>query len=198
MALTSSIQPLIDYFQARLPLSEYDQSLLGKVLKAKRFLKGDHLLMAGDTALAFWFCTKGWIRMYYSKGGNDRTTYFYTQGEFVSAYDSFIHQRPALMYFQALTDVEVLEISSGAAEQLLSGSKTFEALARIGMEEEMVVNQHIIASLLTQTPEERYMALLEDQPSIFQTIPQHYIASFLGVQPESLSRIKRRAQQRRT
>ncbi|HAA21177.1 MAG TPA: hypothetical protein DCP28_21340 [Cytophagales bacterium] len=136
--------------------------------------------------------------MYYSKGGNDRTTYFYTQGEFVSAYDSFIHQRPALMYFQALTDVEVLEISSGAAEQLLSGSKTFEALARIGMEEEMVVNQHIIASLLTQTPEERYMALLEDQPSIFQTIPQHYIASFLGVQPESLSRIKRRAQQRRT
>jgi len=198
MIQPTDIQPLLSYFEARLPLSEQDMQLLSQVVKPKLFSKGEHLLMAGEVSRAFWFCTHGWIRMYYSKEGNDRTTYFYTQSQFVSAYDSFIHQRPALMYFQALTDVEVLEISSAAAEQLLTQSVTFEALARIGMEEEMVVNQQIIASLLTLTPEERYLALLVEQPTIFQAIPQHYIASFLGVQPESLSRIKRRAQKRKS
>ncbi|MEL6534852.1 MAG: Crp/Fnr family transcriptional regulator [Bacteroidota bacterium] len=192
------IAPLITYFKARLPLSTEEESLLFQTIKTKNFSKGEHLLMAGDVSHAFWFCTAGWIRMYYSKEGNDATTYFYSENQFVSAYDSFVHQKPAQMYFQALTEVEVLEITTHAAEQLLAGSKTFEVLARIGMEEEMMVNQQIIASLLTLTPEERYNILLEERPGIFQSIPQHYIASYIGVKPESLSRIKKRAQTRRS
>ena len=78
------------------------------------------------------------------------------------------------------------------AMQLLRYSPKFELLARVAMEDELITYQKIIASFLTQNPEERYFNLLENNSSYFQRIPQHYIASFIGVQPESLSRIKKR------
>ncbi|MEL6652342.1 MAG: Crp/Fnr family transcriptional regulator, partial [Bacteroidota bacterium] len=80
----------------------------------------------------------------------------------------------------------------------LKSSPKFEFLARLAMETELIAQQRIIANLLRLKPEERFYELMERQPEIFQRVPQRYIASYIGVKPESLSRIKKRHQLRKS
>lgn len=75
---------------------------------------------------------------------------------------------------------------------MLQKDSKFEAIGRIATENELIASQKIIASFVTQTAEERYLELLESNSELFQNVPQQYIASFLGVSPETLSRIKSR------
>ena len=117
------------------------------------------------------------------------------QFNFISAYASFMKQTPCPFSLQATEPTEVAVIGLEASGKLLNYSPRFEKLARIAMEEEMISHQEIIASLLTLRPEERYAELLQNNPEIFQRVSQIQIASFIGVQPESLSRIKKRHQQ---
>ncbi|MQN89387.1 hypothetical protein F7D34_06070 [Prevotella copri] len=77
-------------------------------------------------------------------------------------------------------------------ETLLQKDSKFEAIGRIATENELIASQKIIASFVTKTAEERYLELLESNSELFQNVPQQYIASFLGVSPETLSRIKKR------
>lgn len=192
------IQALIEYFKVRQPLSEKEEAFIQSLLPVRNVPKGEYLLKEGDVSKAFWFNLSGIVRMYYTREGQARTTYFYEENTFISAYKSFTRQTPAQMNFQVLEDTLLAEIRVDMVPIILKFSSTFEALARIAMEEEMVVNQEIIASLLTKTPEERYAKLLAEKPALFQRISQHYIASYIGVAPESLSRLKKRVHNRKS
>lgn len=182
----------IKYLQQHVPLNEQDIDFLYKVLSVKSFKKGTILLSEGQISTAFYFNLTGFVRLFYLKNGEERTAFFYPQNTFISAYESFVHQTPSRLNLQATEQTTLVEISVTAATQLLQYSPKFEALARIAMEDELITHQKIIATLLTLTPEERYYNLLDENPLIFQKVPQHYIASYIGVKPESLSRIKKR------
>jgi len=82
-------------------------------------------------------------------------------------------------------------------EKMLKFSPTLEIIARIAVEDELITSQRMIASFVTKSPEERYIELLENNNILFQRAPQQYIASFLGVSPETLSRIKKRVFEKR-
>ena len=187
---------MIDQFITQLNqwvvLDASDEYYIRQNLKIRHFKKKELILREGQISKAFYFNLKGVVRLFYLKGVEERTCYFYPVGTFISAYESFTRAVPSKMNLQAMTDCALVEITVETAAKLLAFSPKFEALARIGMEQELIVQQEIIASLLMRTPEERYAYMLEEHADLFQDIPQHYIASYIGVQPESLSRIKKR------
>ena len=170
--------------------------MLRDLVPIHTYPKGDFLIRAGDISKSFFFNASGFVRLFYLLNGEEKTTYFYDEGTFISAYSSFLKQEPCSFFLQAAEETQVATISIEASESILAYSTKFEKLARIAMEEEMVSLQEIIASLITLSPEKRYLELLNRNPTIFQKVPQTQIASFLGVKPESLSRIKKRSMER--
>ncbi len=179
-----------------LPLSPEEIAFVKELLPTKTFKKHEYLIRAGEVSKSFYYNVTGFVRLYYIIEGEEKTAYFYGEGSFISAYSSFMNQEPCAFFLQAAEDTEVVVISVEASEKLLAHSPKFEKLARIAMEEEMISLQEIIASLITLNPEKRYLQILERNPEIFQKVPQIQIASFLGVKPESLSRIKKRSMER--
>lgn len=190
------IEKFINHLHQRLPLNSEEEELLRQTLTVKRFDKGDFILQEGSISNAFYFNLSGFVRLFYVKNAAEKTAYFYSEGTFISAYESFVKRRPTAFNLQATEATALVEITLEASGKLLHFSPKFDALARMIMEEELITNQKIIAQLLTLSPEERYLQLLHEQPEIFQKVPQHNIASYIGVQPESLSRIKKRALER--
>ena len=186
------IDKFIDHLNGLLPLDAQDIALLKKHVEVQAFKRGDVLLAAGQVSTSFFFNLKGFVRLFYLKDGAEKTAYFYNEGKFISAYESFVKQEPCAFSFQAMEETAVVNLSVEASQVLLAHSPKFEILARVAMEEELIAHQKVIQALLTMTPEERYYHLIKANPEIMQRVPQRYIAEYIGVQPESLSRIKKR------
>ena len=186
------ISTFIEHLEQYLALSVEDKAVLYQTLSTKFFKKGSYILEEGQVSKAFFFNLKGLVRLFYNKGEAEVSAYFYPEGYFISAYESFVKQIPTNMNLQALESTELIQINFSTAAELLAYSPKFETIARIAMEDELITYQKLIATTLTLSPQERYEALLNDHPNLIQRIPQRYLASYIGVKPESLSRIKKR------
>ncbi|MEL6250822.1 MAG: Crp/Fnr family transcriptional regulator [Bacteroidota bacterium] len=187
-----SLQPFFDHLNQFLELNKQELGFLKEAVHFREFSKGSVLLESGKLSQAFYFNLKGCVRLYYEVDGEEKTAFFYTENQFISSYESFTRQLPSRHSLQCIEDCQLVEIGMEAAANLLAYSPKFEALARIMMEEELIIYQDIISSFITLKPEERYLKLSEESPALFQRIPQYHLASYLGITPESLSRIKKR------
>ena len=188
----SGIEPLVDHLDRFVGLSEKEKAFIREQLPVKTYTKGQVLLEEGEVSTEFFYNLEGCVRLYYDVKGEDRSAFFYTEGQFISSYASFTRQEPSRHSLQAIEESQLAVISQESAALMLQFSPRFEALARMMMEEEMIVYQEMIASFITLSPAERYQAFLKNHPGLMQRMPQRYIASYLGVNPESLSRIKKR------
>ena len=186
------MQALLQSIQTYTPLQPSEITLLQEVVERRTLKRNEMLFSAGPVARDIYFLTQGCIRLFYLAKGQEKTAFFYTEGKFICAGESYTFQVPAKENYQALEDSEVYVFTPSAIEKMLSSSPTFEIMARIATEDELISSQRLIASFVTQTAEERYVALLEDRGDLFQRVPQQHIASYLGVSPETLSRIKAR------
>lgn len=193
MAPQNILDKLVDYISSYVSLTQEEIDILSELTPTKTFKKGDVLLAAGDVSKSFFFNASGLVRLYYIVDGEERTAFFYTPNSFINPYSSFRKQEPSAYFLKALMDTDVVVFGYQATEQLLAKAPKFEKLARLIMEEEIMVLQEMIESLITLSPEERYNRLVDKNPEIFQMFPQVQIASFLGIKPESLSRIKKRS-----
>lgn len=186
------INKLIDHLERSVALCEEEKEVIRREVIVQDIEKNQVLLAEGEVSRAFYFVIKGCIRLYYNVGIEEKTAFFYLEDMFVSSYESFTRQIPARHNFQAIEDSVLAVISIEVAAKLLEASPKFEFLARIMMEEELIVYQEIISSFVTLQPEQRYLRLLESFPELFQRIPLHQIATYIGVTPETLSRIRKR------
>lgn len=158
----------------------------------EQFKKNELIFTQGKVSSIIYFLVKGCVRLYYDIDGVDKTAFFYTEGKFICAGESYTFDTPSQENFQALEESILICFEKNDIEKLLNFSPKFELIARIATEDELITCQRIIASFVTKTPEERYIELLKNNSSLFLRVPQHYIASFLGITPEALSRIKTR------
>lgn len=188
----SVIEKFIEYITQYLPLTDEEIDKVREVLVVSAFEKKDMLLRQGAVSSAFYFIIKGCVRMHYLVEGQEKTTFFFTENQFVSSYESFTKQQPSSHNLECVEPSELVVISQESAFALLSFSKSFDSLARIMMEDELAMYQKIVASFITLTPEERYQELIKSNPKLIQRIPQYQLATYLGVNAESLSRIKKR------
>lgn len=177
---------------AIIELNDEDRALVRSCIEVKSYEKGAMIQEAGQVADAFFYNIDGFVRLFYWKNGEERTAYFYPKGTFVSAYESFVKQEPSRINLQTAEDTQLAIISAQAAQKLLKYSSKFEVISRVVMEDELIAHQNMIEGLLTLSAEERYQNLIESNPSLLSRVPQHHIASYIGVKPESFSRIKKR------
>ncbi len=184
---------LRNHIASFVPLSDVDWELLALHL-SKRILKKNRLfIQEGKKANEIGFVLEGMFRQYYTKDGEEKTTYFFFENHFISSYISCITGKPSLITIEALSQSTYISFPYKVLLELYEKSMVWQKFGRliaeylgIGLEERMV-------SLLLQSPEERYTELLNsNKTKILERIPQHYIANYLGITPVSMSRIRNR------
>ncbi|MCL6220695.1 Crp/Fnr family transcriptional regulator [Zunongwangia pacifica] len=190
------MEQLLETIKLYISLSPQEIQSLYEAVQQKSFGKNELIFTEGKVADEIYFVTKGCARLFYEVNGNDKTAFFYTEGQFICAGESYTYNIPAIENYQAVEPTELLIFTKSAIEILLQKVPKLEVIARIATENELITCQKVIASFVTKSAEERYLDLLNTQGQLFQRVPQHYIASFLGISPETLSRIKTRVLQK--
>ena len=178
-------------FNKLVTLSEEEWDALNECVIKRTFKKGDYLCRNGQVEKYLSIIQIGTCRGFYNKDGEEISVAFMFDEDYVSAYYSFLSQRPSLMAIQALTAVTVYSINKKDLDRLCDQSKNAERIGRLNAERIYRRKEEREISLLTMSATERYIELLKRSPQLFQQIPLKYIASYLGIQPESLSRIRK-------
>jgi CRP-like cAMP-binding protein len=139
-----------------------------------------------------YFITKGFMRLfYYDDNGDEVTTIIASPNKFITSFLDFIHQKKSNLNLDCITDCECYIIERSRLVELIDKNENFKNFSLIIFEQAMA-NTNIRANdLATLTAELRYKKLLEEQPEIIQNVPVQYIASYLGIKPQSLSRIRK-------
>lgn len=184
---------LIDVLSTYKDLSSDEQEELTKVFVYETFKKGEFLTEKGKINDKLAFVAKGYCRVYViDLEGNEVTIHITGNVDFIGAISSFLMRTPSEEYVQAVTDTEVLTLTYNALQNLYNTSKSWEHIGRRIMERLFLSKQLRVISFITQTAEERYLYLLKKNPDLILNVPGQYVASFLGVTPETLSRIRAR------
>jgi len=155
------------------------------------FKKGTLLLKEGDRANECYLILKGCIRSYVIKDGEEKTIEFYTEEQPVTppSYGKII---PSELYLECIEDTVATVGTSEQEAEMIGKYPELEYSCRIATEELMANIQSSFAEYKIASAEERYLKLLKERPDLIQRVPQYQLASYLGVQPESLSRIRKR------
>lgn len=160
-------------------------------VKSRVYKKGEFLFKEGDYCRKIYIVESGLARLYYfSEQGKEVTVWLSVDNYYVTAVDSFMKEMPTRNYCEALEDSIVYEVSQDSFEQLIN---TSHALAKFSFRTLFDLTTQLINnidSLKFQTAKEKYVRLQNQQPSIFQKVPLQYIASYLGITPETLSRLR--------
>lgn len=175
-----------------LPLTREEFVQFATLLTPRRLTKHEHWLRAGEVCTHIAFVNQGCLRYYYLKDGSEFNGQFFFEGAWVGEYQSFLTGQSSIQYIDALEDTELLVMPRTDLLALYSERPVFERFGRLIAENVVIGSQRRTASLLFDTPEERYLKLITERPKVVERIPLHQIASYLGIKPESLSRIRRR------
>lgn len=170
-------------------------SLFAEPLYLRRLKKKDALVQLGSVCTEIGFVLSGSVRFFFEKDGVEISSYFCFGQDLVSAYASFLRQRPSAQGIEAMEDTTLIILSYDALQALLRDERLILKLERMGRliaEYLICCYEERVSSFLTQSAEERYEHLLTHAPDLLQRIPQHQIAAYLGVTPVSLSRIRGR------
>jgi CRP-like cAMP-binding protein len=173
-------------------LSKLDEDIIHSLFYSKTIKRKEFLLVEGKVSDFIAFVNSGIVRHYYIKDGNEITCDIAIPYVFTTDLKSFTQNIPSITNIQALKDTELLIINRNDLLQLYENNKPFQQLGRIIMEKVAQEMMDIAMSLNTDTPEERVNKLIAQRPELLQLVPQKYIASMLGMSPESLSRIRGR------
>ena len=160
------------------------------------YKKGHILLREGNVAKECYAVIRGCVREYYIKNGLEKTTAFFTEGQSVNSFSSYNNQIPSKHYLECSEDCLLTVGTQSLVDQMCARIPRLNEFIRDEIEKDAGALQERMAAFMTSSPEERFESLLEDNSSLINRVPQHQIASYLGVTPESLSRIKKRSFQK--
>ena len=192
--MNDDFQPLKAAIRKIVSPDDEELAAFTNAFSVRKIKKKDVLLSEGMICRYIWFINRGLVRDYFHRDGLEVTAGFFKEGEFVTNYASFISQKPSKCYIDALEDGELFGISYDSLQNLYSTSKTWERAGRLIAEQIFLVSEQKKDGLLSNSPDLQYLSMVQEQPDIVQRVPQYYIASWLGVSPEHLSRIRKKIQ----
>jgi CRP-like cAMP-binding protein len=173
-------------------LSVEEQKIFTSKLKLRKFRKKQYVLQAGDVCRFENFVTKGLLRAYsVDESGGEHIVMFGMEEWWISDLYSFLTELPSTLHIDALEDSEILSIEKPDLNNLYEELPKFERVMRILFQNAFVAQQRRILSSLHETAETRYVDFVKGYPALEQRIPQTQIASFLGMTPETLSRVRK-------
>lgn len=184
---------MLTSFQKLVPFSSEELTILEKVISTKNIQKGDYLIREGQICDFVAFVQKGCLRCFFLKeDGTDMTDNFSFENEFITDYHSYLTQSPSIQHTVALEDAKLLILKKKDIEALYQQSANFQQLGRLMAESLYVFSYQRIQSLLTEDAEEKYLRLIQYRPQLLNRVQHYYVASYLGISPETLSRIRKK------
>jgi len=173
-------------------LMKDEAEALSKFNLEKSFKKGDFLLKEGQAIQYEYYIIKGFVRKYYLTDGIEKTTYFYVEGESISLNTELKEGKHSKFFLVCGEDCDLKVITKANIDEMFKRFPRFQNLCRKTTEKELQIYQNFFEQYMISTPEQRYVEILENRPDLIERVPQYHLASYLGVKPESLSRIRKR------
>lgn len=187
-----------DYLKLRKGISRYVDLLeeeweaFKSIVRFQRFAKGDYLVKADEVCTVAAFICQGIMRYYYLKDGNEYIGHIAMEGEFISAYSSFLTERPTRQIVDTLEPAAFFSFKRRDLYSLYDKYKNIERMGRKIAEEIIVGSQYRTAMMLFNSAEERYDWLVSARSELLNRVPQYMLASYIGIKPESLSRLRKK------
>ncbi|GGF28440.1 Crp/Fnr family transcriptional regulator [Echinicola rosea] len=178
-------------FEAQVSLTDEDWSLFSQKLTPRHFPAKSPVISAGAREDYLSFIQKGMVR-YYIPGEDELTFGFSFAGEFMSAYDAFLTRVASRYTIEALSETTLWSISHADLQEVYEGSAMGDRIGRHAAEGLFLKKAKRELALLNESAEERYLNLFSDRPELIHKIPLKYIASYIGITPQALSRIRKR------
>jgi CRP-like cAMP-binding protein len=176
----------------RIDLSDEEIELTRACFVPKKVRKGQFLSHAGDPSRYAAFVEKGCLRLYsIDEKGEEHVVQFAVEDWWITDMYSFLTGTPATYYIDALEDTEVLLLERITQEKLCTDLPQFERFFRLLYQGNIIAKERRILAALSLSAEEQYLSLIETYPTISQRVPLNQIASYLGITPQSLSRIRK-------
>lgn len=185
-------------FNEKVSLTAEEEAYIKQYLTPKKLRKKQYLLQEGDVCKHLCVVEKGALRAYIlDEQGDEHITAFALEGWTIGDLQSFIKQEPSTLNIDALEDSELVMISKSAHDELILKMPKYETYFRILVTDAYIALQQRMTNTISLPLEERYKAFTQMCQSIFQRVPQHMIASFMGLSPETLSRVRGRIANRK-
>jgi len=186
-------EKIVELMASIASLSEADKQLVERSFSRSDYAARQNMHYQGDVSPAIFFITKGLVRYgHMDRNGNDISFDFRGENQFVTDYASFLHSEPSQFFIECLEPTAVLKLDRYGLERLYTEMPQGNLIGRKIAEGLYTESQKRLFSFYNYTAEERYQEFLKDYSELAERIPQSFIASYIGVKPESLSRIKRR------
>ncbi|WP_244518858.1 Crp/Fnr family transcriptional regulator [Parapedobacter composti] len=185
--------PINEYANRYGNFSSEDLAFFDSLLKPRSVKKRQLLLREGEICDFEAYIIKGCIRNYYiDESGSEVILQFAVEDWWVSDIGSFHERKPSLLYIEAMEDSELLTLNPVRKEALLARVPQFERMFRLMVQRHVSAMQQRLFRTMAKTAEERYIDFMKQYPGIAMRVPQHYIAAYLGMTPEFLSKVRRR------
>lgn len=182
-----------EIFNKSVPLTEEEQELIKNYLTVKKLRKRQYLLQEGDVCKVVAFVENGALRLYrVNEDGTEHIVQFALDGWFITDLYSFLTNEPSTYNIDAIEDSELVLISRPASEELRKLSAKYQEFIFQATSEAYIQLERRITSTISLGLEERYKDLVTNFPTITQRVPQHMIASYMGLTPETISRVRKR------
>jgi CRP-like cAMP-binding protein len=190
---------LFQSIDEKIQLTNAEKEFVKTFFVPKKIRKKQWLLQEGDVAKYIAFVEKGLLRAYtVGRNGTEHIIQFAFEGYWIGDQYSFLTGEPSALNIDAIEDCELLLLSKQSQDELLEKLPQFEKFFRLLLQNNLVATQKRMAGTLGKSAEQRYLDLLESCPTTINTrVPLHMLASYLGITPETLSRIRRQISQRK-
>lgn len=184
---------LFDFISKYVSLTNDEKNAIISLDIFRTVKKGTVLLKEGQKSNEGYFVLQGCIRTYYILDGEEKTTAFYTEMEGLTPH-CVINKAPSDYYIGCVEDTILTVANPEMEAEIFKKFPKFETLCRILSEELLAKQQINFDEFKTSSPEQRYLNLIQKRPDLIQRVPQHQLASYLGIKPQSLSRLRARIQ----
>lgn len=183
---------LTQYIRRYVDWSDQNDREFQGVLSSINLKKKEFILKPGQSCSSRYFITKGLVRLYYiDRKGNEQIIHFAIDHWWITDYDSLINQKPSKLYIQALEDTELLVLQQDDFNDLTTRIPTVDRLFRQIMEKTFIAAQKRLEFIFSLPGEEQYHLFVNSNPDFVQRVPQYMIASYLGMTPEFISKIRK-------
>jgi CRP/FNR family transcriptional regulator, anaerobic regulatory protein len=182
---------LIQFIKKVVPFTDEELQNANHLFTESLLKKGEFWVKEGEFKSEILFISKGMLRSYFIKDETERTFDLAIENQIITSTECYRHGLPSKDFIQAIEDTYLCMVSRENLEILFSQSAKWERLGRLIFETYTIEQEIRIRSFIAETAQERYERLAKDQPGLIQRTPQIYLANFLGITPQSLSRLRR-------